>query len=123
MRTHLWYPFWTDKTPYLNDARTCLAEPVDESYFDLRRNDCLLVLKPIPGTNFNDLHRDPFASCGRIGITPHHGKREPRERAVWGSQYGPGRAESYSSYPTRHVSEISESEAMSACISAEQCVT
>jgi hypothetical protein len=100
---NLWYPFWTDKTPRLDDSRTCAAEPVDEPYFNIRRDDCLLVLKTIPGSNFNDLHRDPFPSCGRIGVIPHHGNRGSQKKGARGSQHGPRRAESRSSYSKRHA--------------------
>ena len=93
MRTHLWYPFWTDKAPCFDDLGTRTAEPVNKSYFNIRRDDCLLVLKPIPGTHFNDLHGNPFASCSRIGCIPNHRKRGSRENGAGESQHSPSRAD------------------------------
>jgi len=80
MRPHLWYPLWTDKTPCLDYPRTCAAQSVNEPYFDIRRYDCFLILKPIPGTHFDNFHGNSFASCGRIGALPRHGKRYSRAR-------------------------------------------
>ena len=76
MWTHLGYPLWTDKTACLDNRRACVGEPVDEPYFDFWRDDRLLILKSIPGAHLNDLHRDLFASCGSIGVTPHQWKGE-----------------------------------------------
>ena len=113
-RTHLWYPFWTDKTARLDDPRTCAAEPVNEPHFDVRGDDCLLILKPIPGTHFNNLHGDLFASCSRIGFIPQYGKRGSRENGAGGSQHGPSRAGSYSKRHAQFASKrscVQESEA------------
>src|SRR6267154_6138221 len=78
MLSYLWYPLWTDKTACLDYPRTCAAQPVNEPYSDIRRDDCLLILKPIPGTHFDYFHRNSFASRGRMGALPHHGKRGSR---------------------------------------------
>src|SRR5882757_9467131 len=80
MLSYLWYPLWTDKTACLDYPRTCAAQPVNEPYFDIRRDDCLLILKPVPRTHFDNFHGNSFASCGGIGALPRHGKGGPRAR-------------------------------------------
>ena len=120
-RTHLWYPFWTDKTPHLDDPRTRAAEPINEPHFDVWRDDCLLVLKPITGTHFDNLHGDPFARCSRIGFIPHHWKRGSRKDGTAEGQHSPSRTDSYSKRHSQIASKRSCVQESDAC-ALEHCV-
>lgn len=73
--SHLWYPLSTNQTPCLVYPQTYTAQPVNKPCFDVRRDNCLLILKPIPGTHYDNFHGNNFAGGGRIGALPCHGRQ------------------------------------------------